>query len=295
MKCHAKLNIFLKVVGFRGDYHELASRFVRFDGLFDELDFTPREEASGLVLRDPFERNIIARAYDALLALGRERGFAALVERFFATHQVALTKRIPSGAGLGGGSSDAAGFLRLCNERLGLGLAAGELAAVGAAVGADVSFFVRGWAAANVRGVGEDVREFADDVPALELVLSPLFCSTPAVFGEFRRGVLAAAGAELGVELGAGGGANSNLTNGAELGAEFGAAGEFARAKFAENNAFARGLFAMSSREILARFGGRELNDLIAPCERLYGGFGLGAGEFLSGSGSAKFRLKSLG
>lgn len=262
MRCFAKLNIFLKIVGFRGNYHELSSRFVLFEELFDDLTFVPRS-GEGLVLDDPFCDNIVVKAYNKLAEFAAQNGFLERLEAFFATHQVALVKRIPHGAGLGGGSSDAAGFLQLCNEVLDLGLSSSQLADIGVKVGADVPFFLSGFKSANVGGIGEILTPFEDDLPPLKLLLTGEIFPTPVVFSEFRRDFCAAF-----------------------------ATPQAQNAKFGFNKTLAARLLRLTSRQILSEFEAAALNDLAAPCERLFEGFVLQKGEFLSGSGSSKFCVK---
>ncbi len=145
----AKLNLFLHVTGRRADgYHELETLFQVIDWT-DELAIEPR--ADGRIERVggapgvPADEDLVVRAARLL----RER-----VGRPELGARLAVTKRIPLGAGLGGGSSDAATTLVALNALWGLGLSTDELAALGLALGADVPVFVRG-ANAIARGVGE--------------------------------------------------------------------------------------------------------------------------------------------
>ncbi|BCX79336.1 4-(cytidine 5'-diphospho)-2-C-methyl-D-erythritol kinase [Campylobacter sp. 19-13652] len=182
MKAPAKINIFLKITGTRGVYHEILSRFVRFEDLSDELTLVPRVDER-LVISD-FNDTIIAKAYDIMA----KAGYAGELAEIFRDKSVRLTKRIPVGAGLGGGSSDAACFMLLVNEFL--GLSADELLRLGLKVGADVPFFLSGQSSANVSGIGEIIEPFDDDLPALLLVSPDVFCSTPEVYAYFRANLL---------------------------------------------------------------------------------------------------------
>jgi 4-diphosphocytidyl-2-C-methyl-D-erythritol kinase len=147
----AKLNLFLHVTGRRADgYHELETLFQIVDWT-DEVSIEPREdgriERLGGAPGVPANEDLVVRAARLL----RER---AGRPELGAT--LAVTKRIPLGAGLGGGSSDAATTLVALNTLWGLGLSTGALAALGLALGADVPVFVRG-RNAIARGVGEDL------------------------------------------------------------------------------------------------------------------------------------------
>ena len=152
VRCPAKLNLFLEVVGKRADgYHDLDTVMQAID-LCDELHVTPCEDAEELSLAcsDPElptdSGNLVLRAALAL----REHTGCRKGARF------ELTKRIPMQAGLGGGSSDAAGALVGLNAAWGLGLATEELRHVAATVGSDVAFFLYG-GTARCTGRGEVV------------------------------------------------------------------------------------------------------------------------------------------
>lgn len=183
---YAKVNIFLKITGMRGDYHTLSSRFMRVKNLFDTLWFEPKSTPE-FEIRGNFDcdvrSNTIYKAYKHLLAATRSDKLSEWME----THAVCVDKRIPSFAGLGGGSSDAATFLRMCNERLELGLSVEELAEIGANVGADVSFFVYGYESANVTGIGEIVERFDEPLLDFEVVTPQIQISTPAVYRYYRE------------------------------------------------------------------------------------------------------------
>lgn len=183
---YAKVNIFLKITGMRGDYHTLSSRFMRVKNLFDTLWFEPKSTPE-FEIRGNFDcdvrSNTIYKAYKHLLAATRSGKLSEWME----THAVCVDKRIPSFAGLGGGSSDAATFLRMCNERLELGLSVEELAEIGADVGADVPFFVYGYESANVTGIGEIVERFDELLLDFEVVTPQIQISTPAVYRYYRE------------------------------------------------------------------------------------------------------------
>ncbi|MDL2346679.1 4-(cytidine 5'-diphospho)-2-C-methyl-D-erythritol kinase [Campylobacter hyointestinalis] len=182
MRSYAKLNIFLKIIGTRGDYHEIISRFVLFEELYDEINFI-KKTTDEFIKDDYIPENIIKKARISLENLG----FKNELDEFFTTHQVELIKKIPCGGGLGGGSSNAATFLNLANEELNLKIPKEKLMKISKNIGADVAFFVSEFKSANVSGVGEIVENFYDDVPNLGIITSDIFCSTPKVFREFRQ------------------------------------------------------------------------------------------------------------
>lgn len=199
-RAYAKVNIFLKITGKRGDYHTLSSRFMRVANLYDTLWFEPKPTPE-FEIRGHFNcdvhSNTIYKAYKYLLAATRSDKLASFME----THAVCVDKKIPSFAGLGGGSSDAATFLRMCNEKLELGLSVEELADIGANVGADVPFFVYGYPSANVRGIGEIVEPFDEPLIDFEVDTPQIQISTPAVYRYYRDHLYAPISAEEAIRL----------------------------------------------------------------------------------------------
>ncbi|MFZ2968423.1 MAG: 4-(cytidine 5'-diphospho)-2-C-methyl-D-erythritol kinase [Sulfuricurvum sp.] len=185
-KAYAKVNIFLKITGMRGSYHTLSSRFMRVESLFDLLWFEPKSTPE-FEIRGSFDcevrSNTIYKAYKHLQALTRSDKLAT----FFEEYAICIDKNIPSFAGLGGGSSDAATFLRMCNETLDLGLGIDELCEVGSHVGADVPFFIYNYPSANVSGIGEIVEPFHEPLIPFEIITPPLQISTPSVYGHYRK------------------------------------------------------------------------------------------------------------
>jgi 4-diphosphocytidyl-2-C-methyl-D-erythritol kinase len=158
----AKVNLFLRVLGRRKDgYHDLESLIVPID-LADRLEIHAASDPAGfrtltlslevtgkpgLVAAVPVdESNLVLRAASALAERAHVRGFA----------EITLGKQIPSAAGLGGGSADAAATLRALNQLWSCGLGDEELHEVAAAVGSDVPALLAGRAVA-VRGRGESV------------------------------------------------------------------------------------------------------------------------------------------
>ncbi len=149
----AKLNLFLHVTGRRSDgYHELQTVF-RFIDLCDSLDFDLRgdgqiqregESLPGLRAED----DLVIRAAKALQqATGTKLGV-----------QIRYTKRIPSGAGLGGGSSDAASTLIALNRLWNTGLSRDALVELARPLGADVPIFIYG-RPAFAQGIGDEFTE----------------------------------------------------------------------------------------------------------------------------------------
>lgn len=172
----AKLNLFLHITGRRENgYHELQSIFQLID-LYDWLEFEPLQEdhiqIDGLNNVD-LEQNLIYKATQML--------------KPFAQHltglKIKIEKNIPMGAGLGGGSSNAATTLIVVNQLWQCGLSIKQLAELGVKLGADVPIFVHGqnaWA----EGIGEHLT-FIDLDQKQYIVLKPdCFISTQLLFSQ---------------------------------------------------------------------------------------------------------------
>ncbi|MFH0710406.1 MAG: 4-(cytidine 5'-diphospho)-2-C-methyl-D-erythritol kinase [Pseudomonadota bacterium] len=199
-KAFAKVNIFLKITGIRGNYHTITSRFMRVSSLFDTLWFEPKLTPE-FEIRGNFDceihSNTIYKAYKHLLTYTRSNALSTLMEE----NAVCVDKQIPSYAGLGGGSSDAATYLHLCNDTLHLGLSIEELSEIGSAVGADVPFFVYGYESANVSGIGEIVQPYNEKLIDFETITPPIQISTPAVYRYYRDHLYAPISTEEAIRL----------------------------------------------------------------------------------------------
>jgi 4-diphosphocytidyl-2-C-methyl-D-erythritol kinase len=150
LRAFAKVNYALEVRGLRDDgYHEIAS-VMQSISLADELEVERSRGGIELLFEPegvevgPLEENTIYKAWALLCeASGHELPVS-----------IRLHKKIPAGAGLGGGSADAAAVLLGMNELFGLGLDAESLRMIGARIGADVPFCLSG-GTVLVEGIGE--------------------------------------------------------------------------------------------------------------------------------------------
>lgn len=179
----AKLNLGLEVHGRRPDgYHEIETLFQALDW-GDRLEFSKAPLDSGLRLSIqglPLEdgpANSLRRAH-ALLAAARPGAMGGT--------RVRLDKRIPLGAGLGGGSSDAAAALVGLNRLWTLGLDDAELAALALELGSDVPFFLRGGTAIG-RGRGERLEALPPLRKGAFLLVNPGFAIATAWAYEHLR------------------------------------------------------------------------------------------------------------
>ena len=171
----AKLNLFLHVTGRRADgYHLLQSVFMLLDW-HDSLHFERRP--GGKLSREDLvavlpEEDLTIRAARALQqATGTSEGA-----------HIAIEKRLPAEAGMGGGSSDAASCLLALNRLWGLRLPLPALEKIGLALGADVPFFLRGrnaWA----DGVGETITPVELPPARFVVVKPPRGLATKDIFG----------------------------------------------------------------------------------------------------------------
>ena len=163
---------------------------MKLENLYDTLSFVPKQNENFEIIGDfscEIEQNTLYKAYSAL----NEYLHTSIVEDFMKEHAIKVEKNIPAFAGLGGGSSDAATYLKMCNEVLALGLSLEELAKIGLKVGADVPFFVYGYDSANVSGVGEVVERFDEELLQIETYTPKLEISTPKVYKSYRENFFA--------------------------------------------------------------------------------------------------------
>jgi 4-diphosphocytidyl-2-C-methyl-D-erythritol kinase len=172
----AKLNLFLHVTGRREDgYHELETLFQLVD-VADEILIEVRGD--GRIERPdgpvgvPADSDLVVRAARLLRAEAGRDDLGATLR---------VTKRIPMGAGLGGGSSDAATTLVALNTLWGLGLSTSALAHLGLSLGADVPVFVRG-ENAIARGIGEQLEPVALPPRAYAVIFPGVPVATREVF-----------------------------------------------------------------------------------------------------------------
>ena len=172
----AKLNLFLHITGRRDNgYHELQTIFQLID-LYDWLEFEVNDTQSiqiqGLNSVN-LEQNLIYKATQILKPYAKQATGL----------NIAIEKHIPMGAGLGGGSSNAATTLIVVNQLWQCGLDTQKLAELGLQLGADVPIFVHGrnaWA----EGIGEQLT-FIDLAPKQYIVLKPdCFISTQLLFSQ---------------------------------------------------------------------------------------------------------------
>jgi 4-diphosphocytidyl-2-C-methyl-D-erythritol kinase len=171
----AKVNLFLHVTGRRADgYHLLESLFVLID-LADTVTLTRRDDGH---VRRINEVDGVPEADDltvrAAYALQHATGCALGVD-------LTLVKRIPQGAGLGGGSSDAASVLLALNRLWALGMDRPALQRVAGSLGADVPFFVGGEHAV-ARGIGELLTPVTLPPVWLALACADVHVTTASIF-----------------------------------------------------------------------------------------------------------------
>ncbi len=189
----AKLNLFFEVLAKRDDgYHEIETLMCPID-LYDTLYFTKEtsgqvnlqcERAPGVSTPDGNKLDELPQGRDNLAV----RAVELLREQkgILSGATLRLVKRIPTAAGLGGGSSDAAAALVAANEGWAIGLSQSELAELAARLGSDVPFFLAGGPAV-CRGRGERVEPVGcAEVLNFVVVRPPVGLSTAAVYDAVR-------------------------------------------------------------------------------------------------------------
>lgn len=184
IRAHAKINLSLRVLGQRADgFHEVETLICPI-GLADELTIEKTSgegiafscEAPGVPTDDT---NLVVRAATAFFS-------HAQIAPAVAIH---LEKKIPHGAGLGGGSSDAAATLRALNEMFSSPITPQGLVAIAGSLGSDVPFFLQDCAAVCT-GRGENVTPFDlhDQIPLL-LLKPPFAVPTPWAYSRWSSSV----------------------------------------------------------------------------------------------------------
>jgi 4-diphosphocytidyl-2-C-methyl-D-erythritol kinase len=180
VKCAAKINLYLDVIRRREDgFHDIETLFQPVS-LWDTIAISTCRRGLELTGDDDAvawnEENLCFRAASALL---RRVGYRGGV-------RIDVHKEIPAGAGLGGGSSDAAGTLVGLNELLALGLSKEELMDIGSGVGSDVPFFIGGKPAVG-RGRGELLEQVRGLQNGYVLIVKPdIFISSAWAYQNFK-------------------------------------------------------------------------------------------------------------
>ena len=172
LQAPAKINLFLRITGRRSDgYHELSSLMCPL-ALYDTLTLSP--EKSGrihMACSHPGvpedETNLAVRAARLFFDTAYRRSTPPIPGL-----SIHLDKQIPVGAGLGGGSSDAAAVLTALNDHLGNPLSEADLLTIGSRIGADVPFFISG-GPALASGIGDQLEPFDDLTPWTALLVYP--------------------------------------------------------------------------------------------------------------------------
>lgn len=184
LRAYAKVNYSLDVLGVRGDgYHEIRT-VLQSVSLFDEVGIEASDKGFSLVVEPrevcPVEENTVYKAWRLLCErAGRELPVRAR-----------LRKNAPSGAGLGGGSADAAAAMVGMNEMFDLGLGDEELRAIAAGVGADVPFCLSGGTMLG-EGIGDELNSLPAPPPHFIALAKPAASADTAkvyrAYDEFPR------------------------------------------------------------------------------------------------------------
>lgn len=179
----AKINLWLRVLGRREDgFHEVETRMLRLS-LGDNVTVRMRPVGESLTIRcsDPTvptdNSNLAAKALGLFLERTGVKG----------AWEIELEKKVPAGAGLGGGSGNAAAVLNAANELTGGLLSREDLVEMAGSIGADVAFFVLGESAADGSGRGERVVPVVSPGPISMVLIKPPFpVATPWAYQHWR-------------------------------------------------------------------------------------------------------------
>ena len=176
----AKVNLSLQILGRRDDgYHDIDSVFAKLK-FGDELIFEDKNEGIEIRSRGKYKvptnaDNLVYKAAD--LIRQRAKGKRGI--------RITIDKQIPIGAGMGGGSSNAAMTLKFLNDHWDVGLSQEKLEEIGKTLGADVVFFLQEESVARMQGIGEKVvllDGFAVDKSSQMLLFIPKYISISSVW-----------------------------------------------------------------------------------------------------------------
>ena len=182
---NAKINLGLNIIEKRPDgYHNLETIFFPIN-LQDALEVTRQEgnnkeytlRISGMTLDGDPEENLVVRAYKLL------KNDHPQIQPI----DIHMYKHIPAGAGLGGGSSDAAHMIKLLNEKFALGLGAGQMEKYATQLGADCAFFIKNQPV-FASGIGEIFEPIELSLKGYHIVLvkPDIFVSTRDAFSQIK-------------------------------------------------------------------------------------------------------------
>lgn len=211
LKARAKINWTLDIVGQRADGYHLMDMLMQSVTLADDVTLLPADTVTlttgGTPLLPADEKHL---AYRAAMAFKQHTGYPGGA----AIH---VEKHIPVGAGMGGGSADAAAVLVGLNRLWGLNLSTDELEAVGLTLGADVPFCIRG-GLTRTTGIGEKMASLPCGKMYPLVVVQPCDgLSTKEIFTAYHEGVVDARpdndAASLALEAGSGDALNAAMAN----------------------------------------------------------------------------------
>lgn len=175
VRAYAKLNLFLDVCGLRSDgFHDIYSHVQTID-LADVIEIRSATDIQILCSEPVDGANIVDQATRALL---REKQSQAGIH-------ITIEKHIPMGAGLGGGSSDAAATLAIVNQLIPPQLPAHRITKIASEIGSDVQLFLRG-GCMELSGRGDPGRALPNRSESFVLLVPPLHCSTRDIYKMWR-------------------------------------------------------------------------------------------------------------
>ena len=181
LKAYPKINIYLKITSEQDNYHILESRFALIrNTCFDEIEIT--ESDNDRIQGDfgcDLEQNTIFKALQNLRKVCN-----------FPPVKIEVIKRIPSGGGLGGGSSDSASVILGLEKMFNLNLSIAQKLEIGKKIGTDVLFFLSECEFAEVRGIGEIIEDKQiekNDLCEFEIFTPKISCDTKKVYAKYRQ------------------------------------------------------------------------------------------------------------
>ena len=188
LKCPAKINLFLAVTGRRPDgYHDLLTLFCRV-GIYDWVRLEKGPAGISVSCRHPDVPETMANIAHKAASLFYQM-LAGVNRTATPSLKITIDKHIPVGAGLGGGSSNAASVLMGLNRMHGLPFSDQALMAAGCSLGADVPFFIYKKPAV-ARGIGDELTAYKGLAPYWVVLVNPgIPVSTGEVYKNLNLGL----------------------------------------------------------------------------------------------------------
>lgn len=186
IKCFCKVNLSLKILKYSQEYqkHFLSSIFLRSNQFYDFLKITQNSFKSGIFMK--YQGKKITVSNQIL-----EKVIHYLTSYYhldLSKIRVEIIKNIPIGSGLGGGSSDAAGFIKWFYKTYKINRSKQiDYLSIAKNIGSDVPFFLSNFKMAKVEGIGEKISHMKNFKIKHHIIINKVMCKTSEVFNHYKN------------------------------------------------------------------------------------------------------------